>query len=479
MSITFSRHYKLNRSQSELDFVDVRLTGDVPLFIDPYALSKRQDVWSIEASNLVVDFFQQAINYVRMHEDDRAKAILSRLNEPNETGLGLSAKGRRGRGVAGRQSLELFEHLKDSTAARTGFLKDLEDCELLVPGISDDKISDITTNIIREKLVEYTGSQCDLHGIPTQSVAAGFWWDPHQSDWTAEHYACLPVYKGRLLLLVPKAIARRRMAFNYQEYYSHNVLEFLQTYHLDAGTALVELLRNGKRRVTKKALRERHPLSKEFLYEFSKGHPQVFEEYKNEVRDLRELDDADVGVYAGTRSEGLDFLLQKLRAIPVGAQDADAYHGSIIGLLEALFYPDLMYPKKEQEMHDGRKRIDITYSNAARSGFFYWLHSVKMIPCPFIMVECKNYSADPANPELDQLAGRFSVQRGQFGILVCRSCADRTRFRKRCRDTAQDGRGYVLMLTDEDIEELVGLKMAGQEREFRQWFDTQFRTLVF
>lgn len=283
MPVRFSEHFKLNRSQSELDFVDVRLNGDIPLFIDPYALGRRQDVWSIEASNLVVDFFQQAIDYIRKNEDSRAKTVLTHLSEPNETGLGLSKKGRRGRGVAGQQSLDLFDYLKDSTAARTGFLKDLEDCELLVPGISSDKISDITTNIIREKLVEYTTSQCELHGVPTQLVAVGLRWDSHQHNWTEEQYAQLPVYKGRRLFLVPKAIVRHRMAYDYREYYNDHVLTFLQTFHLNAGSSLVELLRNGKRRVTKKSLKEKHPLSKGFLYEFSKNNPEVLERYKNEL----------------------------------------------------------------------------------------------------------------------------------------------------------------------------------------------------
>ena len=479
MGVRLSGHFKLNKSQAELDFVDVPLNGDIPLFIDPHALGKREDVWSIEASNLVVDFFQQAIAHIRQGEDNRAKAILSHLGEPNETGLGLSKKGRRGRGVAGQQSLNLFDYLKDSTAARTGFLRDLEDCELLVPGISNDKISDITTNIVREKLVEYTINQCDLLGIPTRLVPAGRFWDTHHHDWSEDEYQSLPVHQGRRLLFVPKAIARYRMAYDYQEYYNNYVLTYLQAYHLDSRTSLVELLRNGKRRVTKKSLKEIHPLSKEYLYQFSKENPAIFEQYKNETRDLRELDDATVQASTGGSTENGDGLVEKLKRIPAGAQHADAYHECVIGLLEALFYPSLIYPKKEQSLHDGRKRIDITYSNAAKSGFFSWLHSIKKIPCPFIMVECKNYSADPENPELDQLAGRFSVQRGQFGLLVCRTCADRKLFQKRCRDTAVDGRGYILMLTDKDIEDLLNMRAARQDDRVREWLDNEFRTLVF
>src|SRR3990167_11387985 len=207
--ISFSEYFKLGKSQHELDFVDIPInTSDIPLFIDPYAISKRDDRWSIQCHNHIVSFFQRVIDLMRSNKDNEAKYMLAGLKEPNQTRFGLS-KGihPRGRGIGREQSVDLFDALQDSTAVRTGFIKDLEDCELLIEGISRDKISNIATDIIRHKLIEYTQAQCELWNISTNNVSSGPVWDNSKKKWT-NFYTNLPVCNNRSILLVPKAIAR-------------------------------------------------------------------------------------------------------------------------------------------------------------------------------------------------------------------------------------------------------------------------------
>ena len=64
--------------------------------------------------------------------------------------------------------------------------------------------------------------------------------------------------------------------------------------------------------------------------------------------------------------------------------------------------------------------------------------------CPYVYVECKNYTGEVANPEIDQLSGQFSNRRGRVGILTCRELEDN--FIKRCADTYEDERGLVIPL---------------------------------
>jgi hypothetical protein len=479
---TFSEYFDLGKSQHELDFVDVLVdNGDVNLFIDPYAISRRIDRWSIECHNLIVNFFQGVVDGIREGDDEKAHAMLAGLHEPNETRFGLS-KGAApsGRGIGDEQADRLYNALVESSAVRTGFLHNLEDAELLIPGIGRDKVSDVSTNIIRAKLIEYTQRECILFDVPMSNVPSGCIWDLDDEKWTSD-YVQLPVCHDRSVLLVPKAIARYDLEFNHQEYYQHFVLNFLQTEHLAANSSLVRVLRDGTRKVpTKKSLKEKYPLSKPYLYDFTKEHPDVLVQYKrSKLHDFSEITDQAIEE-ANRKQRPVDYILlgTRLDEIPVGDDGASEFHNHIKGVLTAIFYPKLINPRKEREIHEGRKRIDIVYENAARSGFFLLLPQNKKVPSAYIMVECKNYSQDPANPALDQLAGRFSVNRGRFGLLVCRNFRNKDRFFARCRDTAQDDRGFIIPLDDEDLKLLLNLRSEGKLVEVNQFMDAAFRRLV-
>jgi hypothetical protein len=130
--------------------------------------------------------------------------------------------------------------------------------------------------------------------------------------------------------------------------------------------------------------------------------------------------------------------------------------------LACLFSPSLRDGRVEQEIHDGLKRVDIWFKNwdGPRS-FFGWLvmHQFK---CANVVAECKNYSVDPENAEVDQLGMRFSPARGQVGFLVAPEFTDRDEVVERCRTVARDGHGYIVPLDYDDLEVLVDAKAQGE-----------------
>jgi hypothetical protein len=98
----FSEAFGLGKTQAELDFVDVELARDTPLFVDPFALSIGKDDWSFACTQHIVSFFQTAIDAIHANDHNRAKQVLTNLSEPNETRLGLSKAEPSGRGVSGK-----------------------------------------------------------------------------------------------------------------------------------------------------------------------------------------------------------------------------------------------------------------------------------------------------------------------------------------------------------------------------------------
>jgi hypothetical protein len=121
----FSQAFGIDKAQAELDFVDIKLDEDTPLYVDPFALSIRKDEWSERCTGHIRSFFQSVIDAIHNDDEVTARRILTNLSEPNETRLGKSRGEPNGRGVSGKQEFDLYEALVDSDAARTGVLSEI------------------------------------------------------------------------------------------------------------------------------------------------------------------------------------------------------------------------------------------------------------------------------------------------------------------------------------------------------------------
>jgi hypothetical protein len=198
----FSDHFGLGRNQSELDFVDVELDRDTPLFVDPYALRTRADEWSTRCTRSVAVFFQALLDAIRRREEERARELLGALHEPNETRLGLSRGKPKGSAIGTGLAGDILDSLRRSEAVTSGLLSDLSDSELFVDGIGPDRISDLSTNVLRIHLIDYTQEQCRLHGIDlSRETPSGLLWNSDALEW-GQDYVLLPIVNGRKVLLV-------------------------------------------------------------------------------------------------------------------------------------------------------------------------------------------------------------------------------------------------------------------------------------
>ena len=469
-------------SQSELDFVDVELDRDSPLYLDPYAIQLKSDDWSDICTSQIRSFFTEVLNALRADNRARATHLLGNLHEPNETRFGDSTDEPRGRAIGDKKALRIADSIINSRAFETGILADVSEAELFIRYVGPDTISDLTTNVIRSQLAEYTVQQCNLYGVelfPTNSL--GPVWNAQLRNWQAETLQ-LPRYDGKPILLVPKLSVRHALALNSQEFYNHHMVDFLKAEYHQAGGALVQSLKNGTTYVTKKSVKEIHLFIKNDLAQFVLEHPEILERYKamkgaegplsnEEFARIIQKSNFDERIFARA-------LIEQLVATPTGRNTATAYHNLTLGICSFLFYPSLSCPIKEHEIHEGRKRIDLKFTNTATRGFFFEMMNSPAARANSIFVECKNYTTEIANPELDQLSGRFAPNRGKLGLLLCRNIDNRARFIQRCKDGAQDDRGFIIVMEDNDLIHYLECVEAGNRELINARLRARYEELV-
>ncbi|MER6220959.1 hypothetical protein ABT189_10235 [Streptomyces sp900105755] len=463
-----SEFYNLGRTQPTLDFVDVDIENDTPVYIDPSTLKKLSDDWALQCMEMLGTFFYSVLDGINHGDQGRVKELLIRLQEPNETHFGLSKGKSRGRALGPYLVRRICDNLSVSRAAQSGLLEDLEDTALFIEGIGKDIVSDITTCVIRGMLISYTQAISSMYGIDlVEGVHCGLAWDPRRREWE-ETYTRLPIAGGKPLLLVPKVIVRYDLLLTKKEYFRNHLAPALLTEEADKPTSkLVRAAKEAGRELEKRDVEEAYDGDKERMTELSQERVELYREYKEKKKteSIKPLTHAQLARATGTEPVDFDALLNTVLEIPPGSSGASRYHRAIEALFTAIFYPALTQPVIEYPLDDGRKRVDIVYTNRDRKGFFDWLTRHGR-PCSYVFVECKNYATELGNPEIDQICGRFTPSRGKVGILACRSFGDKKRFIQRCQDVARNRNEYVIVLDDDDLRLLVDeVKLSLEPRE--------------
>ena len=226
---------------------------------------------------------------------------------------------------------------------------------------------------------------------------------------------------------------------NHRDFYEKYVLDILQREALNANDSLVQTLKNGTRRVTKKSLKEdsRFAMSKQFISRFIVEHPEAIDAYRDQLN--TDFNPVDPAFWSGKSQEDdpeIELLLQNLSELSAGREDATEYHMTVLKLLEFVFAPGGLLAELRNEL------------NATS-----------------IPIECKNYSAGLSNKEFDQIADRLSPTTSRFGLLFCREVQDVASRLKHCTDRWLRQEKLILLFDDVALKELVQLRLARNYKE--------------
>lgn len=452
-------------SQFEVDFVIPRIGVDVALGIDPFLLFKSHDPLLSALHDMVLKVFNAGVK--SLQEKDRPTArYLFDFPEVSEIGLGYTAKGKRGTGVGSFLAELIIETLEDSPLLLERGVRHIEEMQLVSIGIGADRVSDITANVIKQFLVNYTQKQCELWDISLQcNVPLTHVFDPERFEWY-DSYMDLPVspIDGSPILFVPRRIIRVLPWINYDDYFRMEFSAYLRTKRargqLKALAGLQETRRPTKDEVVAVTRTEIERVDR-----YIDAKEKTADKAQPTLAYLE--DDAVASEVA--RQKAL------LASVTPGATDASKYQRTVLAIINYLFSPELIDGEIEVRTHEGTERRDIIFTNDSDQSFWAYLrteHSAFLL-----MFEAKN-SVELELAHLNQTATYLGDRLGRVGFIVTRNPASSTAQRKAFsifNDSTP--RKVILILSDQDLYEMLDMKSRGQEpmrfvqklyRKFRQ-----------
>lgn len=174
------------------------------------------------------------------------------------------------------------------------------------------------------------------------------------------------------------------------------------------------------------------------------------------VSDRRASSESRTADRAGGRS-----LEEQLGNITPGRTEWSAYQRLVRDILAATLSPPLAQPLDEHRNQSGVNRRDIIFANYAESGGWKFLRD--HYDAHYVVVDAKNYVGGVKKKDVLQIANYLSAHgAGLFGIIVCRSAADRSAEITR-REQWVIYRKMVLVLNDEDLRTMLALGSTGQD----------------
>jgi len=140
-----SEIFALNKQQHELDFINIDIDKEIPLFLDAYIFSVRDDVWARECNILIEDFFRKIHEYIKLGRKKELYKLCSPLSEPNETCLGISKGKPRGTFQSTEKVVEIFYKLYDiqhQHGNQFDVIKTLSDMKFYIEDVGNDTVSE-------------------------------------------------------------------------------------------------------------------------------------------------------------------------------------------------------------------------------------------------------------------------------------------------------------------------------------------------
>ena len=220
VKLTFSEYFELDVIVlEEYGALDISIDSDLPLFIDPFLLFASDKV---EYQKLHNEIVAHLINLKEIAVSNQAiNEKLFQFPEIKQNWLGLCKFGNQGRGLGPKFAKNIilafsgfYSNFGDETVSESSHIEKLT---LVGKGIGKDFISDFTTNLIFEYLLEYTEkfAQTHLKGGQIKEFSIRCKFNAKLGIWTPRKFMLPYFYHdgGDFFLLTPVDILTKDEAF--------------------------------------------------------------------------------------------------------------------------------------------------------------------------------------------------------------------------------------------------------------------------
>lgn len=213
-------------TQEDVDFAIPRLLEDIPLCIDPFLFWASGTPDYRQLHERILDFFREIARRVEREDFSGAADLLAGCVEQPALGLGYASGSKHGSNIGSKLAADVLRVHQTIPQLRRGEMRHLEELQLVVPGIAEDRVSDTAAAILLDFFISFSATSAARYGIPTRRARVGQFYDSSRKAWIPAGEAKLPFnpLDESPILLAPLDLLRRLPWINYPDYYgSHFV----------------------------------------------------------------------------------------------------------------------------------------------------------------------------------------------------------------------------------------------------------------
>lgn len=229
----FSEAFGIEPTKDD-DWFDPLLEIDTKLFVDPFLIYKEESGFWADSGARFAKHFEIGFRTLAGFQDRRTSlqymqtVDLMLFPEPREFGLGFASHGTRGSGTGRDFAEKIVKAMSEAIKRGLEDMKHFEELGLLVDGIAEDRISDITCNILKSKFITYTQEIAHRHDIPMEKFMVRHAMFDFADEAWVDTEVLLPKNPetGEFILLTPKRFLRELPTLSSDDwkiYFSHQL----------------------------------------------------------------------------------------------------------------------------------------------------------------------------------------------------------------------------------------------------------------